>query len=85
MTAEELLAELFEGRVPADRNCYALNVALGLKPWWPPLQEVWRSIDAPPPPGQGAAAQAWPEAVALLQQLHGEFRKSRRRTHATRK
>ncbi len=38
---EALLRELFEDRIPADRTCYALNVALGFKPWVKPCVELW--------------------------------------------
>jgi hypothetical protein len=73
--AAALLADIFEDRWPAGRNCFDANVALRLPPWWPSLLVVWQHPDGRPPdhfPGTAYAA-AWPEAAALLRRLHDEF------------
>lgn len=75
MTLEEMLADLFEGRWPRERNGYTLNTALRCRPWWPPLPTVWARREVGPEPGTAGTAyhSEWSKALAMLEQLHGEY------------
>jgi hypothetical protein len=61
-------------------NPYRLNRLLGLRPWQPPLTEVWRRIDAPPPADMRGTAfyTSWPETAALVRELHAKYTAERR-------
>jgi len=78
-SVETLLADLFENRWPADRNTYRLNTALKLRPWWPPLVRVWQARGRPAEPATKGTAywEFWPQAEALLAELHQQYLKSK--------
>lgn len=77
MDTETMLADLFEGRWPADRNPYALNSALRVRPWWPSLVEVWKAGEPPARMAGTALAAAWTSARKMLDELHEQYRDSK--------
>lgn len=74
---EALLARLFEGR-ERDLCSYALNVALHCRPWWPPLPLVWqyREAELPPTMTHEKKDEHWQAALALLTELHKQYRET---------
>ena len=74
-SVETLLRAMFRGQWPAEVDPYRLNTLLKLKPWWPPLVTVWRRRELGPEPDTAGTAlhQAWPEAQALLDELHQKY------------
>lgn len=79
--AYKLFSQMFE----ADRNIpegqwlqrfpmYKYDAAMGAKPWWPPLSEVWFIGErCPDAPNGSASVTAWPEAWACLQRHCQEY------------
>ncbi len=69
-----LLADMFEGRSPGP--AFECHSDLGLRPWHPPLDQVWRTQ------GQGMPGDD-PERVAevwaVLQRLHRDYVAARSR------
>lgn len=81
MSDARRLVEMFEADrdMPADEwyarfPMYAGDSGFGAKPWWPPLSKVWRHQGVCPHDYANAATDHWPEAWALLQRLHDEYR-----------
>jgi hypothetical protein len=58
-------------------NIYALNVLLGVPPWWPPFAEVWALFTEPNPEPAGTAAhRMWDEAREFLAELYEEHQRA---------
>jgi hypothetical protein len=72
--AWRLLARLFETPMDSpvyEANPYALNKALGWRPWHPCACEIWQS-ETPPEPWMDNSG-SWPALRAQLEQLHAEY------------
>lgn len=77
-TTEEMLSDLFEGR--DDDKPYRLNLRLRLRPWWPPLCQVWRQRDIDPAQFGQRYGGSWPDARAYVLQLHAEYLAAKERS-----
>lgn len=81
MKTEKRLTQLFELDLNDPDffekvgNVYSLNKELSVKPWWPPLVEVWYCQGVMPDDYKSgsAAKMAWPEAWKMLQELHASY------------
>lgn len=70
------LEAMFEGR-PHDLDW---PHAIGWRPWWPMVSEVW-GRQGKPPRSDGAAGtdpHCWAEAWAVLQRLHDEYKQAKK-------
>jgi hypothetical protein len=68
-------AEAFFDRTGSYDLYGAVSKLPGVRPWWESLKIVWRRRDAGPPADTAGtvAHTSWPEALAFLKALHGEY------------
>lgn len=82
--AERWLADLFQSDKTADdyftRHPLYTEVAAGVpvRPWWPPLSEVWIEGVRPPSTWPKGGGKAWAEAHVFLQAAHQQYLATRR-------